>query len=140
MRSKGKKDNADLIEKLFDDDALAKKFKNILEGKPNPEDIISPQAATALKTYLNFSTSVYKDLKKFTDSIGRPFLPAYYIVAKDCDDCLPNEEELKFEDDCATATIKGTCDKFMQRILQDSNTEEVMVRMVQEYMEDFCFI
>ena len=77
------------IEKLFQDESwcFGQKNQKYFEGKPNPEDIISPQAALALKTYLNFSTSVYiyKDLKKFTDSISKLFLPADYKVAKDCD-------------------------------------------------------
>ena len=136
MRSKRKNVNADLIEKLLEDDALAKRLQNYLDGKANPEDIISPQAATALKTYLQYSKSSYSDLKRYTDSIGRPFLPGYHKVTEESKKCLPNEEELKFSDDEVVATVKGTLDKHMERTLQDPDIEEIMEKMVLEHGEE----
>ena len=53
LRSKRKNNNADLIEKLFEDDALARISKNYLDGKVNPEDIISPQVVTVFRTYIH---------------------------------------------------------------------------------------
>ena len=96
LRSKGKNDNADLIEKLFEDDALAKRLTNYLDGKANPEDIISLQAATALKTYLQYSKSSYSDLKRYTDSIGRPFLPGYHKVTEESKKILTSNLSLLF--------------------------------------------
>ena len=136
MRSKGKKDNAEIIQKLFEDDTLGKRLKNYLEGIANPEDIISPEAATALKTYLEYTKSSYSDLKRYTDSIGRPFLPGFHKVTEECAKCLPNKEELKFGDDEAVATIKGTLDKHMERTLLDPEIEAIMVGMVAKYGEE----
>ena len=107
-----------------------------MDGKPNPEDIISPQAATALKNYLNYSKSSYSDLKRFTDSIGRSFLPGYHKVTEESAKCLPNQEELFFGDDEAIATVKGTLDKHMERTLQEPDIEEIMIGMVEEHGEE----
>ena len=147
MRSKRKNNNADLIEKLFEDDALAKRLTNYLDGKANSEDIISPQAATALRTYLHYTKSSYSDLKRYTDSIGRPFLPPYHTVTEEVKKCLP--DEVKFSDDEVVVTIKRTLDKHMERTLEDPSTEAIMSGMVEEHGEenvklelgrDFCFI
>ena len=136
LRSKGKANSADLIEKLFEDDALAKRLKNYLDGKANPEDVISPEAATALRTYLHYTKSSYSDLKRYTDNIGRPFLPPYHTVTEEIKKCLPDEEQLKFSDDEVVATIKGTLDKHMERTLEDPDTEAIMAGMVEEHGEE----
>ena len=115
---------------------MGKRLKNYLEGRPNPEDIISPEAATALKTYLNYTKSSYSDLKRFTDNIGRPFLPGYHKVTEESKKCLPDQEELKFGDDEAVATIKGSLDKHMERTLLDPEIEDIMVGMVEEHGEE----
>ena len=113
----------------------------ILGGKPIPEDIIFPEAATAFKTYLGYTKSSYSNLKRYTDSIGRPFLPGFHKVT----------EELKFGENEAVVTIKGPLDKHMERTLLDLDIEVIMVGMVIEYaygkenikfelVGDSCFI
>ena len=102
-----------------------------------------------MKTYLGYTKSSYSNLKRYTDSIGRPFLPGFHKVTEECAKCLPNKEELKFGDDEAVVTIKGPLDKHMERTLLDLDIEVIMVGMVVEYgkenikfelVRDSCFI
>ena len=139
LKSKKLKATANVIKQVLENDSIAKKLNNILEGKPNPEDIISPQDATALIKYLNYSKADYQDLKRYTDGIGKWFLPPYKRTTEETVKCLPAEEEMTFSDDCATATVKGQSDAYVARLLQDPDILEIMDRMKQEHGDDVDF-
>ena len=74
-------------------------------------------------------------MKNYTDDRGFHFLPAYKKVVSECNDCLPDADELNFMDDEATGTIKGTRKKYVERLRKDPVTDEVMERIQEEFGE-----
>ena len=139
LRSSGLIEKANVIQKVFENhsDIYAIKLNNIIEGKKDKNNEISLDEATALQVFLNLSRTDYYDLKAYTDSLGHNFLPPYYKVKEEKEKCLP--KECNFDDDEATATIKSTCDKYMDRLWQDLDEKEKRDKLVEKYKNKIKF-
>ena len=90
--------------------------------------------ATAFLVYLDLSEAKYGYVKKFTDDRNCHLFPTYAKVREERKKCVA--EDLKVTDTEAVASVKSTCDKYLERLFQDPDVVEKVEQVEEEYGDE----
>ena len=122
-------EKANVIEQTYykHSDKVANLLNDVLEGKKNDRNIISPEEAAALQVYLNMSKSTYQSLKNFADNKGVHFFPTWKKTREEREKCLAAGVES--DDIEVSASIKATLKNWLDRAMQDPEIKEPVERL-----------
>ena len=133
LKAGGMTEKANVIEKTFksQSDKLPIKLNNIVENKKTKENIIPCDQAAALIVYLNLTRREYQCLKNFTDNLGIGFLPTWANCREERKQCLA--DDLKCDESEATASIRATLKKWLDRAMIDPEVREPCEKLKKEF-------